>query len=208
LRQRTSEQDFDRPWVTVIGAADHLTADTLSRLYAPFGGLIVNCKPLEAEMIKYVHNIYNAVKISYFNEVHQICEHLGIDSQMIGAVVARSAESMWNPLYGTRGGVPYGGTCLPKDTVGFLTFCEELGLEHLMLQATIQVNQKLELSVPAVTSPDEIEQALKQHQSWQNGTVPAVASTNSARANGATDGESYPVPIHDTSAIFSYSYAT
>ncbi len=169
LRQRTSEQDFDRPWITVLGTSDRLTADIMQSLYNPFGGLIINCKPAEAEMIKYVNNIYNAVKISYFNEVHRICEKLEIDSNVVGAVVARSAESMWNPLYGTRGGVPYGGACLPKDTVGFMSFCHDQGFEHLMLNATIAVNDKLESEVMPVTSPDEIEQALKRYKLGQNG---------------------------------------
>lgn len=169
LRQRTSEQDFDRPWITVLGTSDRLTADILHDLYKPFGGLVVDCKPTEAEMIKYVNNVYNAVKISYFNEVHQICEELAIDSRLIGAVVARSAESMWNPLYGTRGGVPYGGACLPKDTVGFMSFCQDCGFTHHVLQATIEVNRALEATVEAVASPEEIEQVLKMHQPHHNG---------------------------------------
>jgi UDPglucose 6-dehydrogenase len=169
LRQRTSEQDFAHPWITVLGTSDRLTADILHDLYKPFGGLVVDCKPTEAEMIKYVNNIYNAVKISYFNEVHQICAALDVDSRLIGAVVARSAESMWNPLYGTRGGVPYGGACLPKDTVGFMSFCKEQGFTHRMLQATIEVNRALEATVDAVASPEEIEQVLKLQQPHRNG---------------------------------------
>jgi len=111
-------------------------------------------------MIKYVNNIYNAVKISYFNEVHAICERLEIDSNLIGAAVARTAESMWNPLYGTRGGVPYGGACLPKDTVAFLQFVRKNGMSHLMLEAAIDANNRLAASVPAVPSPDKIDAAL------------------------------------------------
>jgi UDPglucose 6-dehydrogenase len=160
LRQITSEQDFARPWVTVLGTSDRRTAEILDTLYAPFGALIVRCTPTEAEMIKYVNNIYNAVKISYFNEVHAICERLEIDSNLVGAAVARSAESMWNPLYGTRGGVPYGGACLPKDTVAFLQFVREHGMQHLMLEAAIDVNQQLAVSVPAAPSPDKIDEAL------------------------------------------------
>ncbi len=127
LRQVTAEQDFARPWITVIGSSDRHTAELLDTLYAPFGALIVRCTPTEAEMIKYVNNVYNAVKISYFNEVHAICQQLGVDSNLIGSTVARSAESMWNPLYGTRGGVPYGGACLPKDTTAFMGFVREQG---------------------------------------------------------------------------------
>src|SRR5689334_18529396 len=161
LRQVSSEQDFARPWITVLGSSDRRTAEILDALYAAFGALIVRCTPTEAEMIKYVNNIYNAVKISYFNEVHAICERLGIDSSLVGATVARSAESMWNALYGTRGGAPYGGACLPKDTSAFLAFVREHGWEHRMLEATIEVNQRLEASVPAATSPDKIDALLE-----------------------------------------------
>src|SRR4051794_37836075 len=160
LRQVTSEQDFARPWVTVLGTSDRRTAEILDVLYTPFGALIVRCTPTEAEMIKYVNNIYNAVKISYFNEVHAICEQLNIDSSLIGAAVARTAESMWNPLYGTRGGVPYGGACLPKDTTAFLAFCRQHGWNHLILEATIEVNHHLLATVPAAPSPDKIDEAL------------------------------------------------
>jgi len=163
LRQRSNVQDFERPWITVLGASDRLTADILTDMYKPFGSLIVNCTPTEAEMIKYVNNIYNALKISYFNEVHTICEHLGIDSKLVDATVARSAESMWNPLYGTRGGVPYGGTCLPKDTVGFLAFCQDMGLDHLMLEATIAANERLARTVAPVAWLDEVEPTAGMH---------------------------------------------
>jgi UDPglucose 6-dehydrogenase len=161
LRQVTAEQDFARPWITVLGTTDRYTADVLDELFRPFGALIVHCTPTEAEMIKYVNNVYNAVKISYFNEVHAICEQLGVDGNLIGAAVARTAESMWNPLYGTRGGLPYGGACLPKDTTAFMQFVGERGFQHLMLEATMQVNQRLQEYVPAVASPDKIDEALE-----------------------------------------------
>lgn len=186
LRQRTSEQDFDRPWITVLGTADRRTNELLNQLYLPFGGLIVNCQPTEAEMIKYVNNVYNAVKISYFNEVHQICEQLGIDSRIVGAVVARSAESMWNPLYGTRGGVPYGGACLPKDTLAFMEFCRNQGLEHEMLASTIKVNEKLEHRIPAVESPEEIDQIIKLHRAPVDQTAAYVMATQIAKGKEMT----------------------
>jgi UDPglucose 6-dehydrogenase len=173
LRQRCHEQDFARPWITVLGASDPKTSKMLHELYTPFGGLIINyCTPTEAEMIKYANNIYNAVKISYFNEMYEICEGLGIDGNLVGAVVARSAESIWNPLYGTRGGVPYGGACLPKDTTAFMQFCQEWGFDHIILQAVIQVNEKLAARVSAATSADEIEDILGTRLPYKhNGTT-------------------------------------
>lgn len=160
LRAVSNEQDFARPWITILGTTEPHTKDMLDELYKPFGALIVHCTPTEAEMIKYVNNVYNAVKISYFNEVYAICQQLGVDGHLVGAAVARSAESMWNPLYGTRGGVPYGGACLPKDTVAFMQFVRERGWEHLMLEATIATNEHLEETVPAVASPDKIDTML------------------------------------------------
>jgi UDPglucose 6-dehydrogenase len=68
---------------------------------------------------------------------------------------------MWNALYGTRGGVPYGGACLPKDTEAFLSFVREQGMEHRMLEATIGVNQQLAAHVPAAASPDKIDMILE-----------------------------------------------
>ena len=178
LRQVTNEQDFFRPWITILGASDRTTAELLDELYVSFGALIVRCTPTEAEMIKYVNNCYNAVKISYFNEIHGICQQLGIDSNLIGAAVARSAESMWNPLYGTRGGVPYGGACLPKDTVAFMQFARENGFEHLMLEATIAANEHLEDRVPAVVAPHLIDDALEQAR--RGGIIETGAETVAA----------------------------
>lgn len=182
LRAVTNEQDFARPWITIIGTNERRTADMLDDLYKPFGALIVRCTPTEAEMIKYVNNVYNAVKISYFNEVHVICEKLNIDANLIGATVARSAESMWNPLYGTRGGVPYGGACLPKDTVAFMQFAREHGFEHLMLEATITANEHLEQRVPAVASPDKIDTMLtavqKRDEAMAEGQLLAIEVGN------------------------------
>jgi UDPglucose 6-dehydrogenase len=171
LRQRSSEQDFDHPWITVLGVADGRTQMILQKLYAPFGGLMVCCQPTEAEMIKYVNNIFNAIKISYFNEVHQICEQLNIDSGLVGSVVARSAEGMWNPLYGIRGGLPYGGACLPKDTVAFSSFCSDRGITHAMLTAAIQVNKQLQFALPTEAQPDDI------------GFLSSIAHTNGKQVN-------------------------
>ena len=187
LRQKTAVQDFATPWITVIGTLDNATRDILSELFNSFGGLLVTTTPTEAEMIKYVNNIYNAVKISYFNEVHQICEELNIDSNRVTSTVARSAESMWNPLYGTRGGVPYGGACLPKDTTAFIKFCNENGWEHKMLDATIDVNEQLAEKVAPAESPDQIEDILKESNTPQpivsNGYANGTLSTNGVTAH-------------------------
>ena len=61
------------------------------------------------------------------------------------STISQSAEAMWNPNYGIKGGFPYGGSCLPKDTVAFLAFAEEHGLEMKLLDAVVQVNEQMDL---------------------------------------------------------------
>ncbi|MEM7532443.1 MAG: NAD(P)-binding domain-containing protein [Chloroflexota bacterium] len=190
LRQRYSEDDFNRPWITVLGTLDARTDTIMRELYRPFGGSVVSCTPTEAEMIKYVNNVYNALKISYFNEVHQLCTNLNIDSNVVGSTVAHSAEGMWNAMYGTRGGAPYGGACLPKDTAAFKEFCEQHGWQHLMLDATIAVNQQLVEQETREVMPEPI--SVPQHpltqvdykQTDRVYTEHSHASNNGASQNG------------------------
>ncbi len=184
LRQKSNIEDFARPWATVIGTTDNRTRDVLEEIYRPFGALIITCSPTEAEMVKYANNLYNAQKISFFNEVGAICDEIGIDGNVVGAAVARTAESMWNPLYGTRTGVPYGGTCLPKDTSAMMAWCQENGYEFATLAATMEVNARLEANgVPAVTSPDQIDSALEKAK--MNPRREAQAPPTPLRANVA-----------------------
>jgi UDPglucose 6-dehydrogenase len=143
LRAAHCERDFEFPWITVIGTTEKRSHAMMHGLYRSFGALIVSCSCEEAEMVKYVNNVYNAVKISYFNEVHGISRDLGIDPDLVAATVARSAEGMWNPLYGIRGGTAYGGACLPKDTKAFSTFLSEMEIEHPLLNAAIKTNNRL-----------------------------------------------------------------
>ena len=140
LRQARANDDFAKPWIHVIGAADEVAGAILQELVAPFDAPVVRTDPTTAETIKYAHNLYNATKISFFNEFHLVCERLGIDSRLVSKTVALSAEASWNPEYGIRGGAPYGGACLPKDTAAFLDFATRLGLEMPVLAGTIRTN--------------------------------------------------------------------
>ncbi|MCK5600773.1 UDP-glucose/GDP-mannose dehydrogenase family protein [Candidatus Pacearchaeota archaeon] len=144
LREVSAEDDFANPWLTVIGAYDKRSAEELKEMYEPFGADTVITEIKVAEMMKYAHNMFNATKISFFNEVHIVCQSLGIDSNAVVSLVAKSAEGMWNPEYGTKGGRPYGGTCLPKDTRAFRTFAHGLGLNDMvLLDAVIRVNEEM-----------------------------------------------------------------
>jgi UDPglucose 6-dehydrogenase len=148
LRAVSAEEDFAHPWMTVIGSRDAATLARLRGLLAPFGGeLRTFDDPATAEFIKCAHNVYNATKISFWNEMWLVGVRAGVDVDAVSATVARSAEGSINPLYGIRGGAPYGGVCLPKDTNGFLGFAAELGMEMPLLQAVVETNERLERMV-------------------------------------------------------------
>jgi UDPglucose 6-dehydrogenase len=144
LRAASAAEDFRHPWVTVIAARNKRTQERLCDLFCSFGGEIRIFDDLgTAEVIKCAHNIYNATKISFWNEIWLVTQKLGIDHDAVAMTVARSAEASTNPLYGIRGGAPYGGSCLPKDTNGFLGFAEELGVHLRLLTAVVDVNEQL-----------------------------------------------------------------
>ena len=149
LRSASAEQDFAHPWLIVIGAYDERSGKELEALYQPFRAEIVVTKLEVAEMVKYVHNLFNASKISFFNEMHEVCQKLNIDSQAVNSLVVKSAEGIWNPRYGTAGGRPYGGSCLPKDTRAFRSFARELKLNPMtLLDAVIAVNEDMGEQIP------------------------------------------------------------
>ena len=144
LRAASAAEDFRFPWMTVIASRSKRTQERLRELLAPFGGeMRVFDDPATAEFIKCAHNIYNATKISFWNEMWLVAQKLGIDHDAVASTVANSAEGSYNREYGIHGGAPYGGVCLPKDTNGFLGFAEELGVEMPLLGAVVTVNEIL-----------------------------------------------------------------
>jgi UDPglucose 6-dehydrogenase len=144
----------------------------------PFGGeMRLFDDPATAEFIKCAHNLYNAAKISFWNEMWLVTQRLGIDHDAVSSTVANSAEGSYNPYYGIRGGAPYGGVCLPKDTNGFLGFAAALGVEMPLLTAVVTVNENL-----AVATQREIDTLLDQEPNGEvidlaNGRTEAAAKS-------------------------------
>jgi UDPglucose 6-dehydrogenase len=130
--------------MTVIASRDPQTVERLRELLIQFGGEMRTFdNPAQAEFVKSAHNIFNATKISFWNEMWLVAQKLGVDLDPIAATVARSAEGSFNPQYGIRGGAPYGGVCLPKDTCGFLGFAETIDVDMPLLSAVVETNDRL-----------------------------------------------------------------
>jgi nucleotide sugar dehydrogenase len=140
LRQRKAVIDSVAPRLVVIGQLDDRSGDVAERLNTGFGCPIYRVPIREAEFQKYVHNLCNASKISFFNELRRVASVIGVDAERAFALVAQSAEAMWNPEYGTLDLGPYGGACLPKDLDAFLTWADRQGLDLPLLSAVRQSN--------------------------------------------------------------------
>jgi UDPglucose 6-dehydrogenase len=144
LRERCAEEDFLNPWLVLIGELDKRSGDLLQEVYHWVNCPVYRLPIKEAEIQKFVHNLFNAAKISFFNEMRLVCQEIGIDCERVFSLVVQSAEACWNPLYGTKDLGPFGGSCLPKDTTAFLSWAKEQGIETPLVDAVLRVNQALE----------------------------------------------------------------
>jgi UDPglucose 6-dehydrogenase len=145
LRAASAADDFRWPWMTIVSSRNKRTQERVAQLLSPFGGQMKTYDdPATAEFIKCSHNIYNAAKISFWNEMWRVADRIGLNADEIAETVADSAEGSFNRQYGIRGGAPYGGVCLPKDTNGFLGFAADLGVDMPLLEAVVRVNESME----------------------------------------------------------------
>jgi len=139
LKEGVAVADFTHPDRVVLGCGDSIAEKILDELYAPFTCPKVKTTIQTAEMIKYVSNAFLATKISFANEIGNLCKQLGIDTREVFYGVG--LDSRINPgFFGA--GVGFGGSCFPKD-VRALVACERKnGVEPQILDAVLAVNEK------------------------------------------------------------------
>jgi UDPglucose 6-dehydrogenase len=139
----SEDSNMKRDWSNedkiVIGSEDDTIREILNKIYGDFENKIINTDTKTAEMIKYASNVCLASKISFFNEMFEICNEVGVDN--IALTKALSMDSRIGK-YGTINGKAYGGKCLPKDSKALQYFLREK-LESPMIDATIEVNDKM-----------------------------------------------------------------
>lgn len=144
LREVSSFEDTLNAWFVLIGEYDKKSGDMLEEVYkGKFDCPIHRCQLKEAEMQKYVHNLFNASKIAFFNEMRGVANELGIDANKIFQYTAVSCEGMWNPKYGTKDLGPFQGECLPKDTQAFYHWATLRKYSVDLLKSIIDVNNVL-----------------------------------------------------------------
>jgi len=140
LREGAAIADFKHPDRIVVGAEDEATCAALREIYRP---LFLNKAPIiftgrrTAELIKYAANAFLATKISFINEIADLCEAVGADVQDVARGIG--LDNRIGPKF-LHAGPGYGGSCFPKDTLALLRTAEEAGVMQRIVQTVVSVN--------------------------------------------------------------------
>jgi len=137
LREGTAISDFMSPHRTVVGSLHREAAEKVAQLHLPLRAPIVITDLRTAEMIKYASNAFLATKISFMNEVADICERLGADVKEVAA--GMGYDKRIGPFF-LDAGLGWGGSCFPKDVKALAFMAEENGLEPRILHSVMDVN--------------------------------------------------------------------
>jgi UDPglucose 6-dehydrogenase len=140
LKEGTALEDFMHPDRVVIGAevGDESAADAVQALYAPLGGEVVRTDVASAEMIKLASNAFLAAKISFINEIANVCEELGADVSAVSQ--GMGLDDRIGPKF-LRAGIGWGGSCFTKDVSALKQLAANTGYHFQLLQAVIEVNE-------------------------------------------------------------------
>jgi len=137
LKEGMAIDDFMNPDRVVIGASDAKAADLVRSLYSSFDCPILTVPTATAEMIKVASNSFLATKISFVNEVGNICKDMGIDMRQVAGGMGLDARIGKQFL---RAGCGFGGSCFPKDVAGLAAEAERRGLRPRVMRAALDVN--------------------------------------------------------------------
>ncbi|MCL9970429.1 UDP-glucose/GDP-mannose dehydrogenase family protein [Anoxybacillus kestanbolensis] len=139
LREGSAIHDTFHGDRIVIGADDERAAAVVADIHRPFGIPIFHTDIRSAEMIKYASNAFLATKISFINEIANICEKVGADVEQV-AVGMGMDERIGSSFL--RAGIGYGGSCFPKDTKALAKIAANIDHDFELLKAVIEVNNK------------------------------------------------------------------
>ncbi len=140
LKEGSAIRDFMHPDRVVVGAdpGSEEAADAVERLYAPLGGEMVRTDLASAEMIKLASNAFLATKISFINEIANVCEQTGADVTEVARGMGLDERIGSSFL---RAGIGYGGSCFPKDVSALKQLAGNSGYHFQLLNAVIEVNE-------------------------------------------------------------------
>jgi UDPglucose 6-dehydrogenase len=138
LREGSAVSDFFKPDRIVLGSLDRAAAEEVAELHGPLGAQVIITDLRTAEMIKYASNAFLATRISFINEIAQICEKLGADVKEVAR--GMGADKRIGPHF-LEAGVGYGGSCFPKDVLALHHMAATSGCHPQLLQAVMEINR-------------------------------------------------------------------
>jgi UDPglucose 6-dehydrogenase len=138
LAESTAIRDFTSPDRIVVGAFDEADGDAVAALYEPIDAPVVRADVASAEMVKLASNAFLATKISFINEIANVCEETSADVALVaeGMGLDRRIGSLF-----LRPGIGYSGSCLPKDVTALKQLAGNSGYHFQLLTAVIEVNE-------------------------------------------------------------------
>jgi len=142
LKEGSAIEDFMKPDRVVIGAENEYAMDVMKELYAPFTHnheRFIAMDVRSAEMTKYTANAMLATKISFMNEIANICERVGADVNKVRIGIGSDSRIGYSFIYP---GCGYGGSCFPKDVQALNKIAQDAGYEPQIIQAVEAVNRK------------------------------------------------------------------
>ncbi|HEY2894827.1 MAG TPA: UDP-glucose/GDP-mannose dehydrogenase family protein, partial [Pirellulales bacterium] len=148
LKEGAAIEDFMKPDRVVVGVRDNLVGEVLRELYAPFLRTekpFLVMSPESAEMTKYVANALLSTKISFINEVANLCERMSADINDVRRGIGHDSRIGFAFLFP---GVGYGGSCFPKDVRALSWLARNVGIEPAILEAVDSVNTRQKSIIP------------------------------------------------------------
>jgi UDPglucose 6-dehydrogenase len=138
LAEGTALADFTHPDRVVVGAFDQADGDAVAALYKPLDAPVIRADVASAEMVKLASNAFLATKISFINEIANVCEETGADVGIVAE--GMGLDRRIGPLF-LRPGIGYSGSCLPKDVSALKQLAGNSGYHFQLLTAVIEVNE-------------------------------------------------------------------
>ncbi|HYV13855.1 MAG TPA: UDP-glucose/GDP-mannose dehydrogenase family protein [Pyrinomonadaceae bacterium] len=141
LREGSSLKDFYAPPFTLIGADDPETTATVRELYSRIDAPVIATSVKTAEMVKYVCNCFHALKVSFANEIGNICKAVGVDSHEVMDIFCQDTKLNLSPYY-LKPGFAFGGSCLPKDLRAMNYKAKQVDVEVPVLSSILPSNKR------------------------------------------------------------------
>ena len=140
LREGSSVKDFHQPPQTIVGSFDEAGYVAMEQMYAGLPGVFVRTKPAVAESVKYLCNVFHALKIVFANEAGSVLKAYGLDGTEVMKIFCQDTQLNISTAY-MRPGFAFGGSCLPKEVKGFVTLARNVNVQIPALGGLLESNE-------------------------------------------------------------------